>query len=133
MNFGLRLPGPFRVGVSSRGRVSAGLTLGPVSVSGNLGGGRRPAASQQPAWGPLATIPISLAEATTQAEAQGWKVSYRGERAVWVQRGLRARVIEQHPNGVLHRPTLGPRALITGVVALVLFCVAVVVLIGLSR
>lgn len=133
MNFGVRLPGPFRVGVSSRGRVSAGLTLGPVSVSGDLGGGRRPAASQEPAWGPLATIPISLAQATTQAEEQGWRISYRSNDAVWIQHGMRARVIEQHPNGVLVRKSLSPRALITGLAALAVLCIAVVVLIGLSQ
>lgn len=127
MAIGFRV-GPARIGVN-RGRLTGGLRLGPVTVSGQTGG-RRGGAAPQPAWVPPATVPIGLAEATAQAEEQGWTVAHRGEAAVWVQRGLRARVIEQHPTGVLARPTLGPRALITGLVALAAVCVAAAVLVA---
>lgn len=41
MSFGFRLPGPFRVGVSSKGRGSLGFSVGPFSASDGIGGGQR--------------------------------------------------------------------------------------------
>ncbi|HEY9415001.1 MAG TPA: hypothetical protein VIQ30_09610, partial [Pseudonocardia sp.] len=83
MNFGVRLPGPFRVGVSSSGRVNAGVTLGPFSASTGIGSGRRPAAGDE-------FFPIELDAAAAELVALGWRLHGYDGRAAHLTQGWRA-------------------------------------------
>jgi hypothetical protein len=69
MNFGFRLPGPFRVGISSKGRISAGVNLGPFSMSGGIGGSRGGQKTQQGVF-----YPVTLDQFVAQAQAEGFSV-----------------------------------------------------------
>ena len=81
MNFGFRLPGPFRVGVSSKGRVSVGASLGPFSVS--TSSARR---SQSKAPQPVLLRGTTLAATVEQAVSEGWRVTGRDDRTVLLAR-----------------------------------------------
>lgn len=83
MNFGVRLPGPFRAGVSSSGRVNAGVTVGPLSASTNLGGGR-------PARAGEVVAPVHILDALADLIDAGWKVKGRGEDWAIVGKGMTA-------------------------------------------
>lgn len=106
MNIGFNLPGPFRVGVSSSGRVTGGVTLGPVSMSGQIAG---------PA--PTPRIPVqrgTLAEALEYAtEKQGCTIVALTEYAATVQRGWWAWHIRQVQGGVQIQPIWSTRLTLT--------------------
>ena len=65
MHFGFRLPGSFRVGISDKGRVTAGASFGPFSVSGGVGGAQ---CTPQGVFRPG----LSLEAFAAQAEAAGF-------------------------------------------------------------
>lgn len=114
MNFGVNLPGPFRIGVSSKGRVTGGMSLGPFSVSGQLGGGKQPAAPP--------AIPGTLEEAIATAEESGCRVTARSTHAVTVQRGWWAWHIQESRQGVHVQPVFSTRQTLTALlVASVVF------------
>lgn len=116
MNFGFRLPGPFRVGISSKGRVNAGVTLGPFSVSGNVGGVRT---------GKAVFLPVTLQQLVAQAEAEGFSAQVTpGTSATLERRWLAARATVA-PGGVLVKrvwSTWQILTLIGGVMLLVVLC-----------
>lgn len=86
MNFGFRLPGPFRVGVSSKGRVSVGMTAGPFSVSQTLGGSR----------GGL-LLPVTLDQFVRQAQAEGFSVQVTPGTSATIERRWLAAVATAVP------------------------------------
>lgn len=92
MNFGIRLPGPFRVGISDKGRVSAGMTLGPFSVSS--GGGGQPTAVGMFYRG------MTLEQAIEKARAEGFKVGV-GTRSAYIHKGYRAGTLSSVHGGVM--------------------------------
>ncbi|WP_435589821.1 hypothetical protein [Micromonospora aurantiaca (nom. illeg.)] len=103
MQFGLRLPGPFRVGVSSRGRANVGVALGPVSVS--TGGSRGAAVGGN-------VYPIGLDDAVTQLVAAGWRVTGGDGERVLLARGWRALHVEAVEGGVTWWPVTSRRTVI---------------------
>lgn len=86
--FGFQLPGPFRIGVSSKGRIVGGVSLGPVSVSGTL---NRPT---PPGGHVLAGTVEQVANA---AQAEGWEAVVTPGRSAVITRGFRSARIEQLP------------------------------------
>ncbi|MET7949204.1 hypothetical protein [Micromonospora sp. NPDC005324] len=96
MNFGVRLPGPFRVGISGTGRVSAGVTLGPLSAS--TGGGARRAPAPNEIFAPL-ELPAALAELADE----GWRVNGQGDGWALVGRRLAALQLETVEGGTVAR------------------------------
>jgi hypothetical protein len=81
MGFGVRL-GPFRVGVSGRGRARAGMSVGPFSASTGIGGRRRTPQG-------VAIFPGTVEQAVQAAEAEGFRVVSRRRDVVGVRRGWR--------------------------------------------
>lgn len=79
MNFGFRLPGPFRVGISSKGRVNLGVTAGPFSVSGAVGGSR-----------PGLVLPVTLDQFVAQARAEGYSVQVTPGTGATIERRWQA-------------------------------------------
>lgn len=118
MNFGIRLPGPFRVGVSDKGRVTAGVTLGPFSASGQLGTG------QSAAGGGF--IPCTLDEALHAAAQTGWKVRARSQQGATIQRGWKSAWIRVEQGGVRVLPHGNPRWMAVWILAGLVFAVWVV-------
>lgn len=119
MNFGVRLPGPFRVGISSKGRLNAGVTVGPFSASGGLGGGHRTA------QGTL--FPVTLEQFIAQAQAEGFKIEgVTPNTSATISRGWKAGVARVVPGqGVMLRQTMSARTMLTiigSAVLLVLCC-----------
>lgn len=102
MGIGVRL-GPFRIGVSSRGRVTGGVSIGPVSASTRLGGGQQNGA--YPIW------PDKRDQLVAQAEAEGWRVVAGSDWHTRVERGWRAAVIATVQGGTQIRPALSERAI----------------------
>jgi hypothetical protein len=80
MNFGVNLPGPFRVGFGRKGRVTLGASMGPFSVSTS-------AASRRSA-SPHAVVlrGTTLAIQVDQALAEGWRITGRDDRTVLLAR-----------------------------------------------
>lgn len=107
MNFGVRLPGPFRVGVSSHGRVHAGVTVGPFSASTGITGGRRPADAGEEFY------PISLDGAVGELVVLGWRLTGHSGRSAILTQGWRAVQIEAVPGGVTWRPVTSRRTAVT--------------------
>lgn len=101
MFFGVRLPGPFRIGVSSKGRVYGGTSIGPFSVSAPLNSRQR--RGRQPApqvW------PVSVEHAVSVAESEGWTVTGRDQQRTLLRKGIKGAEIRAVPGGVtLHRIT----------------------------
>ena len=118
MFFGVRLPGPFRVGVSSKGKVYGGVTVGPFSASTPIGGGSAGAASGH--------HPISLDAAVAELLRDGWKVAGRGDGWTQMRYGWRVAVhIDAVPGGVQWRQVTNSRKVIAWLVVIagvVLFC-----------
>jgi len=114
MNFGFRLPGPFRVSVSDKGRVYGGVTMGPFSVSGQLGGGR--SAPQGPT-----VFPVSLGQAQQELAAAGWVVVGREPGGFTVRRRWRLKMghVRQVPGGVVAEPRTNSWVLAVTIVAVV--------------
>lgn len=94
MFFGVRLPGPFRVGVTSSGRVIGGVSAGPFTVSGQL------AAPHRRRRGAVAVVPVDLTDAVYAAREQGWKVTRLGPGGALLRKGLSARYVRQEVAGV---------------------------------
>lgn len=114
MNFGVRLPGPFRVGVSSHGRINAGVTMGPVSMSTGIGG--RPARrGEQPFY------PISVEDAVAELAAAGWTPTYADPQTAMVAKGWKAARIDAVQGGVTWEPITSRRALLAKTVFWVAF------------
>ena len=116
MNFGIRLPGPFRVGVSSSGRITGGMNLGPFSVSGNLSGARP---EHNPRW------PMTLDQAAGQAAAEGFKVRRVSKTSVMIRQGWKKGMLVVVPGGVELRRMTSNWKIVTwigAVVAVILFC-----------
>lgn len=101
MNFGVRLPGPFRVGVSSSGRINAGVTLGPLSASTNLGGSR-PAAPGE-VFGP-----VHILDALAAVQDEGWKIKGRGDDWAVITKGLTTLRLETVRGGTAARRLTNP-------------------------
>lgn len=80
MNFGFRLPGPFRVGVSSKGRVNVGMTMGPFSVSTS------PASRRSAKPHSVVLRGTTLAAQVEQAVSEGWRITGRDDRTVLLAR-----------------------------------------------
>lgn len=80
MNFGFRLPGPFRVGISDKGRVNLGVTAGPFSVSGTVGGG----------GGRGLMLPVTLDQFVAQARAEGYSVQVTPNTGATIERRWQA-------------------------------------------
>lgn len=117
MNFGFRLPGPFRVGISSKGRVTVGASLGPFSVSGGVGGQRTPHG---------VFFPVTLDQLVEQARAEGFSVVVTPHTSATIERGWMAFVATVIPGrGVMLRriwSTWHYAAVIGGVLLLALCC-----------
>lgn len=116
MMFGLRLPGPFRVGVSSSGRVNAGVTLGPFSVSGNVGG--TPTARGM-------FFPVTLHQFVAQAQAEGFSVQVTPGTSATIERRWKAGRAEVVRGGVIVRRVLSTwqiLALLGTILAVVALC-----------
>ncbi|WFE41969.1 hypothetical protein [Micromonospora sp. WMMD998] len=97
MNFGFRLPGPFRVGVSSKGRVNVGVTVGPLSASGGLGG-----AGQRTTRGTF--FPVTMPQFVEQARAEGFTVTQYHPSSATIERRWKAGRAEVVPGqGVMLR------------------------------
>jgi hypothetical protein len=118
MRLGINLPGPFRVGISSKGRISAGMNLGPLSVSGGVGGRRQRTSVGQQQGAVMAYM--TLEEAVADALTRGWKVSYhRPGQSAFLVRGWSGASMRAVPGGVLMRPTMSNRtALLIGLVTI---------------
>ena len=118
MNFGFRLPGPFRIGVSSRGRVNMGVTVGPLSMSGGIGGAGR----KMPQG---VFFPVTLDDFVRQAKAEGFSTQLTPGTSATIERRWMAAVARVVPGGVMLRrvwSTWQILALIGGVMLLVLCC-----------
>lgn len=115
MGFGVRM-GPFRVGVSGRGRVTGGVTAGPFSASSSLGGGR-----PQPHPDAQVVRGGDVDEAIAAAIAQGCRLLSRGQQGATVGTRWRRWHIRQVRGGVQIDPMAGPVHLLVGLaIALVL-------------
>lgn len=119
MAIGFRL-GPARIGIN-RGRVTGGVTLGPVSASTTLAGARRSAAVHP-------VYPDTAEQLVAQAEAEGFRVVSRTAHLVRVERGWRAAVIATVQGGTQVRPALSS----LGTWAVVGLCVAPIALLLLA-
>lgn len=106
MNFGVRLPGPFRVGISSSGRMNVGVTAGPFSVSTGVGQGRRPAVERQEVY------PIDLDGAVVELLKDGWTLTGHDGRTAFFTRGWKAGRVDAVDGGVTIAPIPSRRALI---------------------
>lgn len=104
MNFGVRLPGPFRVGFSDKGRVNVGVTLGPFSASTGISQG---ASGRQPFH------PISLDGAMNELVTHGWRLRGHDRRIAHLTKGWRAVQIEAVRGGVTWRPVTSRRTILT--------------------
>lgn len=103
MFFGFRLPGPFRIGVSSKGRVYGGVNLGPFSVSGqlaNLSGGKGQRRHTTPPTGPK-VWPYTLEEVVSAAEDDGWTVTSSKPYVVKLSKGNNRVLIRAVQGGVI--------------------------------
>ncbi|SIN26297.1 hypothetical protein [Micromonospora cremea] len=118
MNLGFRLPGPFRVGISSKGRVNVGVTVGPFSASGGLGGGQRTNKG--------VFFPVALEQFVAQAQAEGFSVQVTPHTSATIERRWKAGVATVIPGrGVMLRQTMSTwqiLAMIGGVVLVLLLC-----------
>ncbi|MDG4796228.1 hypothetical protein [Micromonospora sp. WMMD1082] len=110
MNFGMRLPGPFRVGINSNGRMNVGATLGPLSVSSGGGQPRRP----QDVF-----APVSLDTAVAEMGQAGWRVTGGDERTVFMRGAWRAIRIDAVPGGVSAAVVTSRRQVVAAVVLVV--------------
>ena len=99
MNFGVRLPGPFRVGMSSSGRVNVGITVGPLSASTSVG---RP-----PTPGEV-FAPVHILDAVAALIDEGWKVKGRGDDWAVVSRGMMTVRLETVRGGTAARRLTNP-------------------------
>ncbi|MGW3809080.1 hypothetical protein [Micromonospora sp. NPDC005113] len=97
MNFGVRLPGPFRAGISSSGHVNAGVTLGPLSASTNVGNVRRAPAPTE------IFAPVALLDALADLTEAGWRIDGRGDDWALVGKGLTALQLEAVRGGTVAR------------------------------
>lgn len=110
MNFGFRLPGPFRVGVSSKGRINVGVTAGPFSVSHTL------------AARPGIILPVTLDQFVAQAQAEGYDVQVTPGTGATIERGWQAAVATVVPGrGLVLKRTWSTWQILTtiGVILLV--------------
>ena len=103
MNFGVRLPGPFRVGVSSSGHVNAGVTVGPLSASTNLGRPARPGE---------VVAPVHILDALADLVDAGWKVKGRGDDWAIVAKGMTALRLDAVRDGTAARRITSTRAVV---------------------
>lgn len=99
MNFGFRLPGPFRVGVSSSGRVSVGASLGPLSASTSVGGSTQSGD---------VFAPITVDQALAAFVEEGWRVKARGDGWALVGRHMARVRVEAVRGGVVGRRETNP-------------------------
>lgn len=124
MNFGLRLPGPFRVNVSSKGRVTAGVNLGPLSLSGAMSSGR-------PAGGGAVFMEgWTILTAVESLRSEGWKVTETARGVVYASRRFKSLQLVGAPGGVVARRTMSNAsiAVIFGIVLAVgVLCAAGIV------
>ncbi|OKI47318.1 hypothetical protein [Micromonospora sp. CB01531] len=104
MNFGARLPGPFRVGVSSSGRVNMGATVGPFSVSG--GGGSRPGRAD------AVHAPVHILDALAELQAAGWKITGRGDDWAIAVKGFTTLRLDAEGDGTTARRVTSNRKLL---------------------
>jgi hypothetical protein len=115
VNFGFRLPGPFRVGISSKGRVNVGVTAGPFSVSHTLGNGSR---------GLL--LPLTLDQFVSQAQSEGYRVQITPNTSATVERRWQAAFATVVPGrGLSVKRTMSTwqiMAILTGVLLTVVAC-----------
>lgn len=116
MFFGIRLPGPFRVGISSKGRVYGGVRMGPFSVSSYLGGGQRPSTRRPPVW------PVTLDAAAAEAQADGWTMTGHSQNVVLLRKGSQAAELRAVRGGVTVRRIASRRALIFSGILVVAVC-----------
>ena len=118
MNFGVRLPGPFRVGISSKGRVNVGMTAGPFSVST----GYSPAATTPSRPGAVRLAGL-LDQHVRQAQSEGWAVTGRNESTAILRRGAITIQLAQAAPGIVEVSQVTSRSsvLIWGLLAVVIF------------
>lgn len=112
MNLGVRL-GPFRISTNGRGRTTAGVSAGPFSLSGQVGG-----QSHQVVY-PVHRI--TMAQAIELAEREGWHLAMRRQWTVRMDRGWHGRCIYEVQGGVQVRPAMSGRVTnlcLLGVIAL---------------
>ncbi|MEV4416117.1 hypothetical protein [Catellatospora sp. NPDC049609] len=95
MNFGVNLPGPFRIGFGG-GRVNVGMNVGPISVSTNVGGGRRQAAGDGTHY-----AKGDLDEVVAVAVGEGWTVTGRDPGGVLMRQGRHRIHLQQVAPGVV--------------------------------
>jgi hypothetical protein len=111
----VNLPGPFRVGISSKGRISAGMNVGPLSVSTGVGASARKAGSG------VVQAQATLAQAVAEIEAEGWRVVAQDSYAVILRKGRRQLQLRQvAPDVVEASPSTTRTALIVWGIVLVL-------------
>lgn len=94
MFFGVRLPGPFRIGVTSSGRVIGGASAGPFTLSGQL---NSPSRADQ---GMPVGVAVTMQDALLAAHRDGWKVVRSGPEGATLRKGLSARYVRPEPCGV---------------------------------
>lgn len=110
MNFGFRLPGPFRVGVSDSGRVNVGATAGPFSVSTSLSSGR-----------PGMLLPLTLDQFVAQARAEGFSVQVTPHTSAHIERRWQAATADVVPGrGVTVKRTLSTWTIVAIIAAITL-------------
>lgn len=93
MFFGVRLPGPFRIGVTSSGRVIGGASAGPFTISGQLNAPSR-------GKGMPVGVATTMQDALLAAHRDGWKVVRSSPDGATLRKGLSARYVRPEPCGV---------------------------------
>lgn len=116
VRFGVRLPGPFRASIDSSGQFTAGMSLGPVTMSTS---GSRRARPDRTVLLPSVTVDQVAADLV---QRHGFRVA--GSRPGWamVTRRWHAVELTAAPEGVVATASWSARAV--GVVALVAVAVA---------
>lgn len=124
MRFGVRLPGPFRVGIGRGGRVSVGMTAGPFSASTAINQQRRPANPGE------AFYPITLDGAVAELVTMGWLPRGHDGRSAILTRGWRAVQVDAVDGGVTWRRVTSRRSLLAWTVAVIVVVLISVNLLG---
>lgn len=74
----------------------------------------------------LGVHPMTPSDAVALATGEGWQIIRTSGRGVYLQRGMRARLIAEHPDGVVVRRAVSPRQVAVAALAGLVVFVAVI-------